>query len=407
MSADRPTVFLSAGESSGDLHAARLAEELRARVPGVRLVGLGGSRMRARGVELLADLDTLAVMGLAEILRSLPSLLALRWRVWRFLAREEVDLVVPVDYPGFNLSLACRASDLGIPVLYYVAPQVWAWREGRSRKLARCADRVCVVLPFEEELLRAHGADARFVGHPLLDEAADGKLPVAANAEATPGGADTPEGGPGATVSAEAGAERPAGATVLGLFPGSRRQEVERLLEPFRAAAGLLARDRPDLRVLVARAPDLPASAYPGEGPDLRPAEEVLARADAALTKSGTVTLQLALAGVPMVVAYRMNPLTHRIARRLVEVDHIALVNLVAGRELVPELIQDEVAPRRLAEALAPLLETGEAERRRIREGLAGVRDRLGSPGCAGRVADHAMELMAGSPTVPEPRGAG
>jgi lipid-A-disaccharide synthase len=350
--------------------------------------------MRARGVELLSDLDTLAVMGLAEILRSLPSLLALRWRVWRFLSREEVDLVVPVDYPGFNLSLACRASDLGIPVLYYIAPQVWAWREGRSRKLARCADRVCVVLPFEEELLRAHGADARFVGHPLLDEAAAGELPVAAD-------------DPGGTGSGERGAGGRDGPRVLGLFPGSRRQEVDRLLEPFRAAARLVARDRPELRVLVARAPDLPASAYPGEGPDLRPAEEVLARADAAITKSGTVTLQLALAGVPMVVAYRMNPLTHRIARRLVEVDHIALVNLVAGRELVPELIQDEAAPRRLAEAVAPLLEPGGGKHRRIREGLAGVRDRLGSPGCAGRVADHAMELMAGSSAVREPRGAG
>lgn len=376
MSARRPTVFLSAGESSGDLHAARLAGEIRARVPDVRMVGLGGSRMREEGVELLAGLDTLAVMGLAEILGSLPSLLALRWRVWRFLSREEVDLVVPVDYPGFNLSLACRARSQDVPVLYYIAPQVWAWREGRSRKLARCTDRVCVVLPFEEELLRSHGADARFVGHPLLDEAAAGELPVAAGRAA----------GPGAPPSGD----------VLGLFPGSRRQEVERLLAPFLEAARRLSATRPDLRVWVARSPDLPRSLYPADGVRLLPPERVLERADAALTKSGTVTLQLALAGVPMAVAYRMNPATHWIARRLVDVDHIALVNLVAGRGLVPELIQDEVTPERLAEVGAELLSAG-PPRRRILEGLAEVRDRLGSPGCAARVAEHARALLEGS----------
>lgn len=392
-----PTVFISAGESSGDLHGARLARELRHRLPGVRLVGLGGSRMRRQGVELLADLDTLAVMGFAEVLRSLPRLAAVRWRAWRLLGRGEVDLVVPVDYPGFNLSLACRAADLGIPCLYYIAPQVWAWRRGRAERLARCADRVCVVLPFEEELLRGHGVDARFVGHPLLDEVAEGVLPAArgpaGGGDGVAGGGDAEEGARGASRDA-GGAET--GPPVLGLFPGSREQEVRRHLPVFLEAAERLRGERHDLRVLVARAPDLEPGLFDDLEARVAPPEEVLARARAALAKSGTVTLELALAGVPMVVAYRMNALSHWLARRLVDVEHVALVNLVAGRRLVPELIQDAATPGRLARLASPLLEPGAPPRSDVLRGLDRVRERLGEPGCAERVAGHALRLLEG-----------
>lgn len=372
-------MFLSAGESSGDLHGAHLARQLLDRDPSLRLVGLGGSRMRDAGVELLADLDTLAVMGFAEVIRSLPRLALLRWRVRRHLRREGVDLLVPIDYPGFNLSLACHAHGLGIPVLYYIAPQVWAWRASRAKKLAECADRVCVVLPFEEEFLAEYGVDVRFVGHPLLD----GDVP-----------GDVPGGRPGEGPGDVIGDGAPSGGPVLGLFPGSRAQEVDQMLPPFLEASRLLRREWPDLRVLVARAPDLPRSLFPPRGIEVDRPDAVLSAARAALTKSGTVTLQLALADVPMVVGHRMNPLTYLVARRLVRVEHVALANLVAGRGVVPELLQDDLTPEALARAAAPLLRPGDPERERVREGLKEVRSRLGEPGCSARVTREAFRLL-------------
>ncbi len=370
MSAE-PTVFLSAGEASGDQHGAELARALRARLPGARLAGLGGSAMASAGVELLADLDRLAVLGFAEVVRHLPDLYALRREVRAFLRRENVDLLIPIDYPGFNLPLASWAHGRGCPVLYYIAPQVWAWRESRAKRLARVADEVCVVLPFEEEFLRRHGARARFVGHPLLDRSA----------------ATSPDAGPGVPVAPEG--------PLLGLFPGSRRQEVERMLPVF-LEAGLRLRERvPDLSLAVARSPDLPHALFADAGPArvLDP-ESVAGRATAAITKSGTITLQLALADVPMVVGYRVSPMTFAFARRLVRVPHIALVNLVAGREIVPERIQAGMTPAALADAAHPLLDPDSDERRRVRNGLSEVRARLGEPGAAGRVAEAAAGIL-------------
>lgn len=328
--------------------------------------------MADAGVRLLAELDDLAVLGLAEVLASVPFFVRLRRRVRRCLVREGVDLVVPIDYPGFNLPLARFARRRGIRVLYYVAPQVWAWHRSRIRSLVQHTHRLCVVLPFEEELFRAAGARADFVGHPLLDEE---------RRVAPPGEGEAGEG------------REP----VLGLFPGSRGQEVDRLLEPFLGAARLLRRGRTaGLRVLVARSPHLSPARYPGVRPgDLVDAEEAARRADAAVTKSGTMTLELALHGTPMAVAYRMHGLTFWLARRLVEVDHVALVNLIAGRRLVPEFLQEDVTPESLAAAVTPLLDEESPERRRMLEGLSEVAGRLGEPGVATRVADRCVELLA------------
>lgn len=362
MSADRPTVFLSAGEASGDQHGAELARELRQRIPGVHLVGLGGSRMAAQGVELLADLDRLAVLGFAEVVHRLPDLWALRRQVFTTLESLNVDLVVPIDYPGFNLPLCRRAGLLNIPVLYYIAPQVWAWKERRARQLAEWADRVCVVFSFECELLESYGANVRFVGHPLLDQ------PVL-----------------------EPVSEK----RVLGLFPGSRRQEVEHMLPVFLQAANKVAAQHTDLQVQIARSPDLPASTYrhcPAHM--LAEPETTVRNSNVAITKSGTITLQLAISGVPMVVGYRVNPITYGILKKLIQVDHIALVNLVAGETVVQERIQSAMTPEALASETMRLMDDLEY-RNRMLEQLAAVHDRLGQPGAAGRVADSCVELLA------------
>ena len=363
-----PAIFLAAGEQSGDLHGAELARELKSRIPGVRLYGLGGSRMAAEGVELLADLDRLAILGFAEVVRHLPDLAGLRREVRRFLLERKIDLLVPIDYPGFNLPLARFARRNGVSVLYYIAPQVWAWHESRARKLAEDTDLVCVVLPFEEDRLKRWGVRTRFVGHPLLDRE---------------------------SLRADFGGD-PDAATRIGIFPGSRLQEVSRLLPTFLEAGRQLASSLPDLQILVARARDLPDSAYEGLGEaTLVDAESAILSASAAITKSGTITLQLALAGVPMVVGYRVNALTYSIARRLVKVDHIALVNLVAGRRVVPEFIQGEVTAATIAGAALPLLDRDAPARRDQVAGLREVVDRLGDPGAAGRVADECSELLA------------
>jgi lipid-A-disaccharide synthase len=355
-----PSVFLSAGEESGDQHGAALARELKARIPGVKLIGLGGDRMAREGVELLAGLDRLAILGFGEVARRLPDLLALRRAVHRALEDHSVDLVVPIDYPGFNLPLAGHAHRKGRSVLYYIAPQVWAWKTGRVRKLARWADRVCVVLPFEPEFLAAHGLEATFVGHPLLD---------------------APRPPPGGESN------------TLGLFPGSRLQEIRRMLPVFLSAAEQVAERRPGLRVMVARAPGVPMDTYRGCEGLLADPEDVVRLSRAAIAKSGTITLQLALSGVPMMVGYQIHPVTYRVMSRIVKVEHFSLVNLVAARPVVREFIQDALSAEALALEAGRLMDEG-PYREEMVAGLGEVRARLGQPGAAGRVAEQCVELL-------------
>lgn len=323
--------------------------------------------MAQEGVELLAGLDRLAILGFGEVFRRLPDLLAIRRDVYRTLATRKVDLVVPIDYPGFNLPLAGHARRRGARVLYYIAPQVWAWKKRRVKKLASWTDRVCVVLPFEAPFLADHGVQADYVGHPLLD------MPMV---EASPE------------------------METLGLFPGSRVQEVNKMLPILLGAAELLAARRPGLRVLVAKTPDLPDGLYDSCDPEmLADPIEVIRRAGAAITKSGTITLQLALAEVPMVVGYKINSATFRVMVHLVKVDHISLVNLIAGREVVKELIQDDMSAEALALEAERLLDDG-TYRQTIIDGLRDVRARLGEPGAAARVADHCVQLLNEGATV-------
>ena len=370
---NRPLIFISAGEPSGDLHGAGLARALRARIPGVRLIGLGGPRMAAEGVRLLATLDDLAVMGFVEVASRLPFFLKLRRRVFETVVRDGVDLVIPIDYPGFNLRLARFARQRAVKVLYYIAPQVWAWHASRAADLARDTDEVAVILPFEESFLREAGANAAFVGHPLLDL--------------------DPPGVPRAELLRRWGLdpERP----VLALFPGSRPQEVKRHLELFSSAAAAVVGSRPEVQPIIGASPDVDRAVFAGAPwPIADDPRALLQYATAALVKSGTTTLEAALAETPFVVAYRMNPVSYRIARRLVKVPHIALANLVAEERLAPELVQDAATAERLRDEVLPLLDHESAERRRMVEGLAHVRARLGGAGAAARVAEDAATLL-------------
>lgn len=368
-----PRIFVSAGEPSGDLHGAGVVTALRQRYPHAVIEALGGGRMEAAGATLRYRMEGLAAFGLVEVVTKLGA----HWRLLQALRRDfaarRYELVILIDYPGFHLRVAEAARTSGTKVLWYIAPQLWAWRPERARRLAAAVDRLAVVLPFEQAFFGGLGLRSDYVGHPLVD-----RMPAPARDEA------------------RRRLGLPLDARVLGMFPGSRRQEVRRLWAPFREAAQRLLREGRCQHVVVAATTELD---YPEPGP-LRlvrgdPAT-VLAASDAVLAKSGTTTLEAALADIPMVVAYKVHPVTYRMFQRLRTVRWVSLVNLVADCEVVPELLQERAEAGPLADALGPLLDR--ADRRTVaqREGLALVRDRLGAPGATARVVALADELLAG-----------
>ena len=367
-------VLMVAGEASGDLHAAAVVRELRSILPDISIAGIGGDRMAAAGVELVEHAERLAVMGFVEVLKHVPQHYRLLRAMERRMRSGRVKLLILLDYPGFNLKLAEAAHRIGVPVLYYITPQVWAWGAKRIPRIARVVDRAAVIFRFEEELLRPRGVDVTFVGHPLLDRMSE--LPTREEARAKLGL------GPG---------------PVLALFPGSRGQEIVRHMEPFVATARELQRRHPALQVVVSAAPTVRFADGCCPFPLVHDSSaDVLRAATAGLCKSGTTTLEAAVADCPLVIAYRTSGITYQLARRVVKIPHIGLVNIVAGEGIVPEFVQGDLVPERVADALDPLLDEESEERARMLAGLARVRSQLGTPGAAGRVARMAAEMLAG-----------
>ena len=368
-------VLFVAGEASGDLHAAGVAAALKRMRPDLDMLAVGGARLAEQGVELIHRDNQLGVMGFLEVLRHVPRHFALLRTIRRMLESGEVALLILIDYPGFNMKVAAAAKKAGVPVLYYVTPQVWAWGAGRIPKLARLVTKAAVILPFEESLLRGYGIDATFVGHPLLDRSVN--MPTRVEAREALGLAQN--------------------APVLALFPGSRQQEIDRHIDDFVASARELERRIPRLQVIVSVAPTVALDSGRCPFRLVHSASlSVLRAADAGLCKSGTTTLEAAIADCPLVVAYRTGRVSFALAKRLVTVSNIGLVNVVAGREVAREFIQDAIVPAKMAESLSELI-TDTPRRREVLAGLAEVRSKLGSPGAANRVARMASELAGAS----------
>jgi lipid-A-disaccharide synthase len=370
-------VMISCGEPSGDLYAAGLADALRARVPSVDVFGFGGRRFEAAGGRLIGDFAGVSVTGLTEAIRVIPRSYAMLRRLVDAARAQRPDVFVALDFPDFNFRLMAAIHALGIPVVYYISPQLWAWRAGRMAAMKKYVDRVLVIFPFEVDLYRAAGVPVEFVGHPLMELMA------------------APDPRPMFLARLGLEPDRP----TVALLPGSRPSEVSRTIPILAAALPLMRHQVTDVQFVVACAHELAESAFdPLRSVDSALAlvrddtDNALANTDVAITASGTATVQCALHERPMVVVYRLSGLTYQLAKRIVRVDHIAMPNLVAGRRIVPELVQDEFTPERVAEETVVLLkdpQRHDAARIALRE----VRRRLGGPGASARAAEAVLAV--------------
>lgn len=371
-------VFISAGESSGDLHAAGLIEELRSRGD-ISVEGIGGSRMEEAGARIIFPMEKLSVVGLSEVLLKLPSLARAYLKTRKRWRNHLPHLFIPVDFPGFNIRLAQMAHSMGIPVMYYIAPQVWAWGSGRLKTMKKVISKVAVILPFEEKFFQSEGIPVGYVGHPLVDSVQP-KVGRETFRSTFGFAEDTP---------------------LIGLLPGSRRHEVDRLLPPMLRAFKELKKKHPACRAAIGLAGTIPedrvrlVAREVGLNPRVVKGStyELIEASDALLAASGTVTLEAAILRTPMIVVYSMSWLTHAVARRVVRTKHIGLVNLVAGKRVVPEFVQDEVIPSVLCKELESMLFDIERRGRLVAE-LERVREKLGEPGASGRAADLALETV-------------
>ncbi|HET9553258.1 MAG TPA: lipid-A-disaccharide synthase [Anaeromyxobacteraceae bacterium] len=373
-------ILIVAGEASADLHAARVLQELQRLRPGLRAFGVGGPRLREAGLEALWPAEDISVMGLAEVLPRLPRILSILSGLGRAAEARRPKAALLVDLPDFNLRLAAKLKRLGVPVVYYVSPSIWAWRRGRARKIAQVVDRMLCILPFEPKAYEGTGVKATFVGHPF---------------------AERPDPAPAADYRAGLGLD--VARTTVALVPGSRRSELARLFPPMLEAAERIRERHPDAQFVVPVAPTLPREEVARHLAshatlDVKlvdgQTDAAVGASDAALVKSGTSTLEAGLMLRPMVVVYKLSWLSYLVARLLVRLSWFSLVNLLAGRRVVPELLQTEASAARMAAELEAVLAEGPAREAQL-AGLREVRAALGAPGAPERVAREVAEVLA------------
>ena len=375
-------VMIMTGEASGDLHGANLAREIQKQDPSIVLYGVGSKQMRAAGVRLLADASEISVVGITAVLTHIRAIYGVYSRLKAFLRSERPSLLILIDFPDFNIMLGKAAKKLGIPVLYYISPQVWAWRKGRIKKIAALVKAMIVVLPFEVELYKKAGVDVRFVGHPLVDVVRSDYSQEEARKQL---GLD------------------PRRRTVA-LLPGSRKKEIQNLLPDMLAAAAILASKFTDLQFVLPVAPTLDVefvrgyvdkSAVPVTIVDGR-VYDALRASDAAMVASGTATLETGLMAIPMVIVYRVSALSFAIGSLIIDVENVGLVNIVAGKRVAPELIQHDATPENMAGVISRML-GDPVKYQQVKDDLVRMKTRLGEGGASARAASVVMEVMQGA----------
>jgi lipid-A-disaccharide synthase len=391
------TVMIVSGESSGELYGSLLAKALSSQWPGVRIVGIGGEKMRDAGVELLSGISS--ALGLTEVLSSMQRIRESLKRATQALREISPDVVVLIDYPDFNFRVARIAKKQGLKVLYYVSPQVWAWRKGRVKTMKAIADRVAVLLPFEEEIYRKAGIPCEFVGHPVMEEIEQFEA----------GPPVSPD--PGINVQhAEVRTPRP----VIALLPGSRPHELKTLLGIFIPLVGMIRKAFPDSRFILPLAPNIESGLFSRHITILEEegvvvtrgdAIQALASSDIAVLASGTATLQAALLGVPMVVVYKLSPLTYFLGKAILDIRYISLVNILAGQGVVPELIQHRARAENIMDEVKRIL-SDEHYRSRMISSFRKIREVYSGKQPSRRVAEMIGEMAGwGSPQVKDTQG--
>jgi lipid-A-disaccharide synthase len=374
---NKPCVAIIAGEASGDQHGAKLVRAMQKKQPGLFFCGIGGPALREAGVRIVVDAAELTVVGITEVFSKIPGILKGMGTIKKLLKGLKPDLLILIDFPDFNLHIAARAKRLGIPVLYYISPQIWAWRRGRGKRIGKLVDQMAVILPFEDQFYEEFNVPVTFVGHPLLDDT------LLAAGQALKDGVQDPP--------------------VIGLIPGSRESEIKKLLPIMLDTGDILKQRLKHVTFIISKALTVEkdliegiVGRYPGwEDVDVVSGgvETVFERCDAIVAASGTVTLQAAIHGTPMVIIYKVSPVSAWLARALVRVPSVGLVNLVAGRKLVPELLQDDATGDKITEAILHMLKDVD-ELNRLRRQLIALRDMLGGSGASERVAELALGMI-------------